>query len=96
MEDSLRRWQRDEGARAAWGVFISTSEFERGVAALEAHAVPVIVMGEDIEQTAKRQSFQAGFHAALHLMKRLPDLHYKQVQEQMPEWDYVQPIESNE
>jgi hypothetical protein len=96
MEDILRRWQRDEGARAAWDIFIDSPEFERGLAALEAHAIPSIVMEESLEMTAKRQSFQAGFHAALHLIKRLPNLHYKQVQEQLPEWEHIQPEELNE
>ena len=63
---------------------------------LESHAVPVVVMEESVEQTAKRQSFQAGFHAALRLVRKIPTVHYKKVQEQLPEWDYIEPIELDE
>tara|TARA_Y100000401_G_scaffold102392_1_gene92681 strand:- start:3657 stop:3944 length:288 start_codon:yes stop_codon:yes gene_type:complete len=95
MED-LDRWKDDAAARNEWHNFILTPEFERGMRVLEAHAVPVVVMGEDIEQTAKRQSYQAGFHAALRLIKRLPTLHHKKVQEQLPEWDYIEPVNIDE
>ena len=53
-------------------------------------------MGEPQEQTAKRQSFQAGFHTALRLIQKLPALHYKKIQEQLPEWEHIQPIEKDE
>lgn len=96
MEDILEHWKGDEGSRARWQDFILTPEFERGMRVLEAHAVPVVVMGEDLEQTAKRQSFQAGFHAALRLVRRIPTVHYKKVQEQMPEWDHIEPVELHE
>ena len=96
MGSVLDRWKEAEGSRAHWQRFISTPEFEQGVRVLETQAIPVVVMGESVEQTAKRQSFQAGFHTALHLIRRLPTLHYKKVQEQLPEWEYIEPIESDE
>tara|TARA_R100001129_G_scaffold23045_1_gene14624 strand:- start:352 stop:642 length:291 start_codon:yes stop_codon:yes gene_type:complete len=96
MEDILERWKGDEGSRSVWQDFIMTPEFERGMRVLESHAVPVVVMEESVEQTAKRQSFQAGFHAALRLVRKIPTVHYKKVQEQLPEWDYIEPIELDE
>jgi|TARA_R100000655_G_scaffold75813_1_gene114717 hypothetical protein len=96
MEGLVKKWQGDEAGRAAWQDFILTPEFERGLRVLESQATPVVVMGESLEQTAKRQSFQAGFHTALHLIQRLPTLHFKKVQDQLPEWDYIQPIEEDE
>ena len=95
MQQTLERWRRDEFSRSKWREFISTPEFETGAKVLEAQATPIIVMGESTAQTAKRQSFQAGFHAAVALMHKLPDIHYKKVQEQLPEWDHIQ-IEDNE
>jgi hypothetical protein len=95
MAKTLDRWRRDDQARQRWLEFIATPEFERGIQVLESQAVPIIVMGETTEQTAKRQSFQAGFHAATALIQKLPEIHYKKVQEQLPEWDYID-IENNE
>jgi len=95
MEKTLGRWRRDEHSRFKWMEFIATPEFETGIKVLEAQAVPIVVMGESIEQTAKRQSFQAGFHSALALMHKLPEIHYKKVQAQLPEWDHIQ-VEENE
>ena len=94
--DDLDCWKDDAAARGAWHDFILSPEFDRGVRVLEAHAVPVVVMGENIEQTAKRQSYQAGFHAALRLIRRLPTLHHKKVQEQLPEWEYIEPVNIDE
>lgn len=91
MNKILEQWQKDESARAAWEKFLATPEGQRGIRALEAQATPVIVMGESTAATAKRQSFQAGFHVALFMMQKLPTLHYKKVQEQMPEWDHIEP-----
>ena len=95
MEQTLDRWRRDDHSRFKWKEFISTPEFETGIKVLEAQAVPIVVMGESMEQTAKRQSFQAGFHAAISMMYKLPEIHYKKVQEQLPEWDHIQ-VEDNE
>tara|TARA_R110002020_G_scaffold105974_2_gene246954 strand:- start:5389 stop:5676 length:288 start_codon:yes stop_codon:yes gene_type:complete len=95
MEQTLDRWRRDEHSRFKWNEFISTPEFDSGIKVLEAQAVPIVVIGESMEQTAKRQSFQAGFHAAIALMHKLPAIHYKKVQEQLPEWDHIQ-VEENE
>jgi hypothetical protein len=96
VNDVLDSWRGDEGSRAHWQQFVLTPEFERGIRVLESQAIPVVIMGESVEQTAKRQSFQAGFHTALHLIRRLPTLHHKKVQEQLPEWDHIEPIESDE
>jgi hypothetical protein len=96
MTKHLDRWRNDNASRARWAQFIATPEFEAGIKALEAQAVPVVIMGESTEQTAKRQSFQAGFHTALHLIDQLPTLHHKKVQEQLPEWDYIEPVDLDE
>ena len=96
MQEELEKWKRDERARFAWSEFLSTREFRAGLRAMESQAVPIIVMGEPQEQTAKRQSFQAGFHTALRLLQKLPDLHFKKIQEQLPEWEHIQPIEQDE
>jgi hypothetical protein len=85
----LERWQKDEVSRQEWGQFIESPEFDRGFRVLEAHARPVIMMDETMEQTARRQAFQAGFQKCLDMLANLPDIHFKKVQEQMPEWDYV-------
>jgi|TARA_R100001509_G_scaffold71709_1_gene40041 hypothetical protein len=95
MEKTLDRWRRDSNARYKWQEFLSTPEFEQGIKVLESQAVPVVIMGESLEQTAKRQSFQAGFHAAIALVQKLPEIHYKKVQEQLPEWDHIN-TEDNE
>jgi electron transfer flavoprotein alpha/beta subunit len=91
MNKKLERWQRDEVARHAWEKFLDSPEAERGIQALESQAVPVIVMGESQEQSAKRQAFQAGFHTAIFLLQKLPQMHFKKVQEQLPEWDHIEP-----
>jgi len=96
MNKILESWQRDEVARSAWQAFLNTPEAERGIRALESQATPVIKMGEAVEETAKRQSFQAGVHAAIFMMQQLPKLHYKKVQEQLPEWDYIEPTDPND
>lgn len=96
MQEELEKWKQNEHARFTWSEFLSTSEFRAGLRALESQAVPIIVMGEPQEQTAKRQSFQAGFHTALRLVQKLPDLHYKKIQNQLPEWDHIEPIEKDE
>ena len=96
MQEELENWKRDEHSRYTWNEFLSTNEFKAGLRVLETQAVPIIVMGEPQDQTAKRQSFQAGFHTALRLLQKLPSLHYKKIQEQLPEWDYIQPIDNNE
>lgn len=95
MEKTLDRWRQDSHSRYEWQKFVDTPEFEKGIQVLEAQAMPIVVMGESLEQTAKRQSFQAGFHAAVALMQKLPEIHYKKVQEQLPEWDHID-IENNE
>jgi hypothetical protein len=86
MSKVLDRWKRDEASRTRWEDFINSPEFDRGIRVLESHATPIIVMGEAQEQTAKRQSFQAGFHTALYLLSKLPEIHFKKVQETIPEW----------
>ncbi|MGA0406462.1 MAG: hypothetical protein ACO3PR_00105 [Limisphaerales bacterium] len=91
MNKTLEKWQKDEVARHAWEKFLESPEGERGIRALEAQATPVIHMGETTEDTAKRQSFQAGFHMAILMLQKLPRLHFKKVQEQMPEWDHIIP-----
>lgn len=96
MQEELENWKQNEHARFTWNEFLLTKEFKAGLRALESQAVPIIVMGEPQEQTAKRQSFQAGFHTALRLIQKLPDLHYKKIQNQLPEWDYIEPIEKDE
>ena len=96
MQEELERWKHDEHARFTWNEFLNTREFRAGLKVLESQAVPIIVMGEPQEQTAKRQSFQAGFHTALRLIQKLPALHYKKIQDQLPEWEHIQPIEKDE
>ena len=56
---------------------------------MESQAKPILVMSESIEDTARRQCFQAGFHSALFLMEKLPEAHFRKIQAQLPEWGHV-------
>jgi hypothetical protein len=88
----LERWQGDRAARDAWEAFSQTSEFGRGMRFLETYNRPVVLMQESITDAAKRQYYQAGFDAALLLLRNLPQAHYKKIQEQLPgPWEYVEP-----
>jgi len=87
----IERWARDDDAKSAWASFIAEPEFEQGMRVLEVRATPVINIGESMEATAQRQLFQAGFHAALAMIRQLPDFTEKVAQEQLPEWGHVEP-----
>lgn len=89
--DRLDRWQKDEVARVAWEKFTQTPEFDRGLRLLEGMNSPVVIPNESTSQTAKRQSYQAGFHMALQLVSQLHKVHFKKIQENIPEWEHVIP-----
>lgn len=83
---TLEKWKENDEARAQWASFIGSPAFADGFKVLESHAVPQLFVGESNEVIANRHAFHAGFHAALTLLSRLPDVHFRKVQREIPEW----------
>lgn len=87
----LDRWRQNKKAQAEWMHFIHSQSFKDGMDVLAAHGVPVFYPGEKSHTIAQRHAWMAGFHFALELVSRVPDIHHKRNQDSVPEWDHVVP-----
>jgi len=91
----LELWSKDVASRQEWETFINSEAFKKGLSVLQSQATPYIRAGEPMESLAQRQAFQSGFHMCLYLLQNLPNAHYKKVQDELPEWDYIVPNEND-
>lgn len=83
-------WKRRTDLRAEWEAFQNSEAFKSGVEVLRNFATPFVHPGESAHNLAVRQSYQAGYHACLHLLTKLPVLHTKDsTGVVLREWDWV-------
>ncbi len=83
-------WKRRADLRQRWAEFQQSPAYKEGVEVLRGFATPFVSPGENLNNLAVRQSYQAGFHACLHLLDRISQLHTKGgADEVLREWDWV-------
>jgi len=83
-------WKRRADLRDEWAKFQQTTAFKEGVEVLRGFATPIVIPGETIDRMAVRQAYQSGFHACIHLLTRIHQLHTKGGSDEvLREWDWV-------
>ena len=83
-------WKKRADLRSEWESFQNSEAFQKGVDVLLNFATPFVHPGESAHNLSVRQAYQAGFHACLHLLTRLPVLHTKDsTSVVLREWDWI-------
>lgn len=92
----LGRWKESDEHRAQWDQFIHSPAFDAGMRVMESQAGAVLYPGESETTIAHRHAFQSGFHAALELFSKLPELGEVSQNEFLKGWEELFGHETDE